>query len=133
MLRISQRATIFPDSPIRKLSPYADLARAAGRTVYSLNIGQPDIPTPRPFLDALKAYDKTVIAYGNSQGELSYREALTGYYQGCGIDLVDVVAFGSHILPVQNLSTCPPAHRQSPHFSAWSRSCPAPRRRVPGG
>ena len=87
MLRISERATIFPDSPIRKLVPFADQARAKGRTVYPLNIGQPDIPTPRPFLDALKAYDKPVIAYGKSEGEVAYREALASYYRGCDIEV----------------------------------------------
>jgi len=87
MLRVSERATIFPDSPIRKLVPFADQARAQGRTVYPLNIGQPDIPTPRPFLDALKAYDRTVIAYGKSEGEQPYREALARYYQGCDIEV----------------------------------------------
>ncbi|BDU78470.1 pyridoxal phosphate-dependent aminotransferase [Mesoterricola sediminis] len=87
MLRVSERATVFPDSPIRKLVPYADQARALGRTVYPLNIGQPDIPTPRPFLDALKAYDRQVIAYGKSEGEQPYREALAKYYAGCDIEV----------------------------------------------
>jgi aspartate aminotransferase len=87
MIRISERASIFPDSPIRKLVPFADQARAKGRTVYPLNIGQPDIPTPKPFLDALKAYDKPVIAYGKSEGELAYREALAKYYQGVQIEV----------------------------------------------
>jgi aspartate aminotransferase len=87
MIRISERATIFPDSPIRKLVPFADQARAKGRTVYPLNIGQPDLPTPRPFLDALKRYDRQVIAYGKSEGEVAYREALAQYYLGVGIEV----------------------------------------------
>jgi aspartate aminotransferase len=87
MIRISERATIFPDSPIRKLVPFADQARSKGRTVYPLNIGQPDLPTPRPFLDALHRYDKDVIAYGMSQGERNYREALVKYYAGVDIDV----------------------------------------------
>ena len=87
MIRISERASIFPDSPIRKLVPFAEQARAKGRTVYPLNIGQPDLPTPRPFLDALKSYDRTVIAYGKSEGELPYRQALSKYYQGVAIEV----------------------------------------------
>ena len=87
MIRISERAMIFPDSPIRKLVPLADQARAKGRTVYPLNIGQPDLPTPRPFLEALHGYQKDVIAYGKSEGEVAYREALCGYYRGVGVDV----------------------------------------------
>jgi aspartate aminotransferase len=87
MIRISERATIFPDSPIRKLVPFADAARAQGRTVYPLNIGQPDLPTPKPFLEALHRYDKTVIAYGKSEGEQAYRDALVQYYAGVDIEV----------------------------------------------
>ena len=68
MIRISQRASIFPDSPIRKLVPFADQARAKGRTVYPLNIGQPDLPTPKPFLDALKNYATTGRPYQSATG-----------------------------------------------------------------
>ena len=87
MIHISERASIFPDSPIRKLVPFAEQARAKGRSVYPLNIGQPDLPTPKPFLDALKSYDHTVIAYGKSEGELPYREALAKYYHGVAIEV----------------------------------------------
>ena len=87
MIRISERATVFPDSPIRKLVPLADLARAKGRTVYPLNIGQPDLATPQPFLDALRAYAKPVVAYGQAEGEKAFREALVQYYQGVDIEL----------------------------------------------
>ena len=87
MIRISERAMIFPDSPIRKLVPLADQARAKGRTVYPLNIGQPDLPTPKPFLEALHGYQKDVIAYGKSEGEVAYREALCGYYRGVGVEV----------------------------------------------
>lgn len=87
MIRISERAAVFPDSPIRKLVPYADQARARGITVYPLNIGQPDILTPRPFMDALHNYDQKVIAYGKSEGELAYREALVKYYRSIDIEV----------------------------------------------
>lgn len=87
MIRISERAAIFPDSPIRKLVPYAEAAKAAGRIVYPLNIGQPDIKTPQPFLDAIHNYPKDIIAYGMSQGEPAFREAMVGYYQGADIEV----------------------------------------------
>lgn len=87
MMRISARANRFLDSPIRKLAPLADAAVARGIQVHSLNIGQPDIPTPKPFLDALHTYDRSVIAYGRSEGEPMYREALSGYYRAAGIEL----------------------------------------------
>ena len=87
MMRVSARANRFPDSPIRKLAPLADAAIARGVHVHSLNIGQPDVPTPQPFLDALHAYDRSVIAYGRSEGEPAYREALSDYYRAAGIEL----------------------------------------------
>lgn len=86
-MRLSERAAGFPDSPIRKLGPLADRARAMGRTVIPLNIGQPDIPTPPAFLEALHAYRDGVVAYGRSEGELELREALAGYYQGLNLPL----------------------------------------------
>ena len=55
MPKISARGTVIPASPIRKLTPFADAAKARGMKVYHLNIGQPDLPTPRKALDALKA------------------------------------------------------------------------------
>ena len=87
MIRISQRASLFPDSPIRKLVPLAEQAIAKGRTVYPLNIGQPDLATPATFLNALKSYDHSVIAYGKSEGELAYRKALAKYYQNEQIEV----------------------------------------------
>ena len=87
MMRVSARAADFPDSPLRKLTPLADAAVARGIHVHALNIGQPDIPTPRPFLDALHHYDRSVIAYGRSEGEKEYRKALVGYYRDAGIEL----------------------------------------------
>ncbi|MBS1785142.1 MAG: pyridoxal phosphate-dependent aminotransferase [Acidobacteria bacterium] len=86
-MRLSQRAEGFPDSPIRKLGPLADRARARGRRVIPLNIGQPDIPTPPAFLEGLHHYRDSVVAYGRSEGEPELREALAGYYQGLGLGL----------------------------------------------
>ena len=54
---LSHRARMMPASPIRRLAPLAAAARAAGKTLYALNIGQPDIATPRAILDRLRSYD----------------------------------------------------------------------------
>jgi aspartate aminotransferase len=86
-MRLSERAAHFPDSPIRKLGPLADRARALGRTVIPLNIGQPDIATPQAYLDGLHRYKDAVVAYGRSEGEHELREALSGYYRGLGLPL----------------------------------------------
>ena len=77
----------MPESPIRKLVPFATAAKAAGKKVYHLNIGQPDIETPEVALNAIKKLDRTVIEYSDSEGYASYREGLAKYYQGAGIDV----------------------------------------------
>lgn len=71
----------MPESPIRMLAPLAVAAKKRGIKVYHLNIGQPDIPTPKEGLDALKHIDRTTLEYSPSQGILSYREKLVGYYE----------------------------------------------------
>ncbi len=75
----------MPESPIRKLMPYAIKAKAQGRKVLHLNIGQPDIKTPEVALNALYNMDRKVIEYSNSEGFPSYREKLARYYQSKGI------------------------------------------------
>lgn len=87
MLDISQRGQEMPSSPIRKLTPLANEAKARGVKVYHLNIGQPDLPTPQKALDALKNIDRTVLEYSPSQGFLSLREKLSAYYHRYGIEL----------------------------------------------
>jgi aspartate aminotransferase len=84
---LSRRARAMPASPIRRLAPFAIAARKAGKTVYALNIGQPDIPTPRPILDRMRAYADANVPYGPSQGLPEFIEALRGYYGGLGIAL----------------------------------------------
>lgn len=83
----------MPASPIRKLTPYADQAKAEGKQVYHLNIGQPDIETPQGMLDAIRNIDFKVWAYTSSEGNVSYREKLTGYYNnmGYGITPTDIL------------------------------------------
>ncbi len=87
MPKISQRAELMPSSPIRKLVPLADAAKARGVKVYHLNIGQPDLPTPQEGLDALKNIDLKVLEYSPSDGFLSLREKLVGYYDQYQIKL----------------------------------------------
>ena len=77
----------MPASPIRKLVPFADAAKARGTKVYHLNIGQPDIPTPQVGLDALKQIDRTTLEYSPSDGMLSTRKKFVEYYKGRGIEL----------------------------------------------
>ena len=87
MPQISQRAEKMPASPIRKLGPLADAAKARGVKVYHLNIGQPDLPTPAIGLEALKNIDRHILEYSPSDGYLSLREKLVGYYDQYQIHL----------------------------------------------
>ncbi|HEX8462318.1 MAG TPA: pyridoxal phosphate-dependent aminotransferase [Segetibacter sp.] len=85
MLTISQRAELMPSSPIRKLVPYAETAKRKGIHVYHLNIGQPDIETPKMVLDAVRNSDFTILEYSHSAGNESYRKKLVKYYESVGI------------------------------------------------
>ena len=80
MPNISQRACDMPSSPIRKLFPLAEKAMQRGIKIYRLNIGQPDIETPREGLDALRHIDRKVLEYSPSDGFRSLREKLVAYY-----------------------------------------------------
>lgn len=84
---ISKRAQKMPESPIRKLVPYAEQAKKKGRMVYHLNIGQPDIETPQESIDALKNIDRTIIEYSHSAGLISYRKGLCDYYNNIGFGI----------------------------------------------
>lgn len=79
----------MPASPIRKLVPLANAAKARGVKVYHLNIGQPDIPTPEVALEAMRKIDRKILEYSPSEGLLSLRKKLKDYYQRFKID-VDV-------------------------------------------
>jgi aspartate aminotransferase len=86
-VEISPRAKEMPASPIRKTEPYATAAMKKGRTVYGLNVGQPDIETPPAFFEAVRNFPGKVVAYQRSQGDLAYLEALAGYYRRCGYEV----------------------------------------------
>ena len=87
MPEISARGLQMPSSPIRKLTPLANEAKARGVKVYHLNIGQPDLPTPQVALDSLKNVDRSVLEYSPSPGFLSLREKLAKYYSKFNISL----------------------------------------------
>lgn len=89
MPNVSERGEIMPASPIRRLVPLANDAIAKGIKVYRLNIGQPDVPTPKEAFEALRNIDRKVLEYSPSEGLLSLRKKLKEYYNRFNID-VDV-------------------------------------------
>ena len=102
MPQVASHAREIPASPIRKLVPYADAAVAAGKQVFRLNIGQPDIRTPSAFMNAVKDCDLDVLAYTPSVGSVSLRESIVRYYASVGpkieIDNVIVTTGASEAL-----------------------------------
>ncbi len=93
MPKISTKGQQMPESPIRKLVPYSEIAKKKGHKVYHLNIGQPDIKTPEVALNAVKNADITVLEYSHSAGFESYRNKLSQYYQthGLPINVSDII------------------------------------------
>lgn len=87
MPQISERGKLMPESPIRKLVPYAEEAKRKGRKVYHLNIGQPDILTPEVAINAIKNIKLDVVEYSHSAGSESYRKKLAKYYQNISINV----------------------------------------------
>jgi len=87
MPKISNKGIAMPESPIRKLVPFAEQAKRSGKRVYHLNIGQPDIKTPEVALDAIHNFSDKVIEYSHSAGFESYRKGLALYYKNLGIDI----------------------------------------------
>ena len=84
---MSQKGQKMPESPIRKLVPYAEAAKKRGVKVYHLNIGQPDIETPEVAMNAVKNFKNKVVEYSHSAGNLSLRQSLVKYYHSVGIDV----------------------------------------------
>ena len=112
MLTLSKKAQAMPASPIRKLVPFADAAKKRGIKVYHLNIGQPDIESPKEALDAVKNNTLKVVAYAKSGGNDSLREGLAGYYQRIGIQVeaadINITNGGSEALQIALSVTCDP-------------------------
>ncbi|GAB1472669.1 pyridoxal phosphate-dependent aminotransferase [Bacteroidota bacterium] len=112
MLTLSRKAHQMPASPIRKLVPYADVAKKKGVKVYHLNIGQPDIASPKEALDAVKNNKLDLVSYPHSAGFETYREGLAKYYQGIGINVnanqINITTGGSEALQIALAVTCNP-------------------------
>ena len=99
----------MPESPIRKLVPFAEGAKKKGKTVFHLNIGQPDIESPKLAIDAIHNFNHKLVEYSHSAGFESYRKGLATYYQKLGIDIdyndVMVTTGGSEAL-LFGLNSC---------------------------
>ena len=102
MPTISKKGISMPESPIRKLVPFAEKAYKEGKTVYHLNIGQPDIKTPQIALDAVKIHSLEILAYTRSEGSEGFRDKLANYYAKNNIvvnhDQIIVTTGGSEAL-----------------------------------
>lgn len=85
-MRPSSRVLKMQESPIRKLVPYADMARKNGKTVYHLNIGQPDIETPHCFWEAIHKFEERVLSYSHSQGLTEFHQSTLDYYRKNGME-----------------------------------------------
>lgn len=109
MPQISTKGRMMPESPIRKLVPFAEAAKSRGIKVFHLNIGQPDIETPQVALDAIRNFDLKVIEYSHSAGILSYRKKLTEYYKKVEIHITPeeiIVGAGASEALLFAMQTC---------------------------
>ena len=110
-IKVSNRFSKVPASPIRKLVPYANEAKRQGVKVYHLNIGDPDIKTPKVMVDVLKGWSENPIPYGQSQGEPRFLESLVYYYNKLGYDFINreniqVTTGGSEAISMVFFATC---------------------------
>src|SRR5690606_31179203 len=87
MPKISMKGQTMPESPIRKLVPYAETAKAKGVDVIHLNIGQPDIKTPKLAMDAVRNNNLEILEYSRSEGSQEYRTKIADYYSKCDINV----------------------------------------------
>ncbi len=109
MPKISKKGQLMPQSPIRKLVPFAEAAKSRGVKVYHLNIGQPDIETPEVALNAIRNFDQKVVEYSHSAGILSYRKKLVEYYKDNDIHITAddiIVAAGASEAILFAMQTC---------------------------
>ncbi|QIB69413.1 pyridoxal phosphate-dependent aminotransferase [Aminipila butyrica] len=86
-MKLSQKVQDMQFSPIRKFNAYAIEAKAKGKKVYHLNIGQPDIKTPKAFMDAIKGFDSEVLAYAESGGLVQLQDAIANYFKRFDMDI----------------------------------------------
>ena len=112
-MEISNRIRGFQASPIRRLSPYARAAKQKGIKVYHLNIGQPDIKSPKEAIDAIHYYPNDILAYGESDGDLALRQSIVKYYHdSVGVDIsvddVLITTGGSEAILFSLMTLCDP-------------------------
>ena len=111
-MTVSKRGALVPPSPIRKLVPFADKAKAQGVRVHHLNIGQPDVATPRAFFEAVATFPDKVLAYGHSAGFSGLRDAMAAYCRRVGYDVdaehVTVTTGGSEAIVFAMMAICDP-------------------------
>lgn len=133
MPTISDKGHSMPDSPIRKLTPFANGAKERGVHVIHLNIGQPDISTPNLAMDAIRGIKRDVLEYSPSEGFASYRSGLAGYYQSVGVSVAPdeimittggsealVFAFMSCLNPGDEVIIPEPFYANYNGFAAWA-------------
>ncbi|MCK5761658.1 MAG: pyridoxal phosphate-dependent aminotransferase, partial [Candidatus Izimaplasma sp.] len=111
-MKLSNRITEMQESPVRKLVPIATKVKKDGKKVYHLNIGQPDIETPKSFMEAINNYDTSIIKYSFSQGEPVLIDAIRDYFARDGIifneDEVLITNGGSEALTFASIAICDP-------------------------
>jgi len=135
---VSHRTLAMPVSPIRGLVPHAEAAVRDGKNVLFLNIGQPDIPTPRVFFDAAASFDDPVLAYGGSHGRPELLEAIVGHYRSdLGVPLeardVLVTAGGSEALQFAVMLLCDPGDEiivPEPFYANYAGVCASAQVRI---
>ncbi|MDA3931214.1 MAG: aminotransferase class I/II-fold pyridoxal phosphate-dependent enzyme, partial [Tenericutes bacterium] len=111
-MKLSDRVINMQESPVRKLVPIATKEKKNGKKIYHLNIGQPDIETPKVFMEAINAYDTSVIKYSFSQGEPVLIDAIIDYYKRDGMEFEEdnilITNGGSEALTFTTIATCNP-------------------------
>ncbi len=111
-MQISINANRCEPSPMRKFHPYAVKAKKSGKKIYHLNIGQPDLPTPKAYYEAIRSFDEKTLEYAESPGKPVLIDAIRNYYHGLGVDLdeneVLITTGGSEALLLTCLSILDP-------------------------
>ena len=111
-MKCSNRISNMQESPIRKLVPYANAARANGKKVYPLNIGQPDIKTPEGYFDAIKNFKQDVLEYADSHGDFTLIDKISEYYKRNNMDFAPedilITNGGSEALMFAMIAICDP-------------------------
>ena len=107
-MKFSSKALRCQQSPMRKFHPYAVAAAAAGKKIYHLNIGQPDIQTPKQLFDAVRNFHEPTLAYAPSPGIPALIDAIRGYYARIGVTLdagdILITTGGSEALQIASIS-----------------------------